>query len=403
MADRRGILLLAAFCLAVGVLAGLSWWTGVGPLAFTSGSAPHATRPGDIPSCGPFWRVVGSPNPSKDYNELHALAATSSEDVWAVGTFGAEEYALTLIEHWDGARWSHVQSPSVSDYSNHLYGVSAVAKDDAWAVGASHRGTDAWHTLAMRWDGAKWSIITTPNVASISALNAVASLSANDVWAVGESSTGNKGKGSQTLIEHWDGSAWSIVPSPNGSQNSALSTVVAIAKDDVWAAGSYTDKSGNLARTLFVHWDGRAWKIWPNEGAGAIWSATAVSKNDIWAVGNNGPQAVIMHWNGTLWTAAPGPASSAKSNALNSVTSANANDVWAVGSQSINGADQTLAIHWDGAKWLAVPNPSINNYVDTLNATVARSNQDVWAAGSSIADAHGTNLGLVQRYSNPCR
>lgn len=403
MVEPRRLLLPVAACLAVVILAGLSWWTGVGPLASsTPGLAPHAIRPGDIPRCGPFWRVVDGPNPSKDYNELHAIAAMSPRDVWAVGTFGTEEFALTLVEHWDGTRWSHVPSLSVSDYSNHLYGVVAVSGGDAWAVGASHRGTDVWHTLAMHWNGAKWSITPTPNVAAISALNAVVALSENDVWAVGESSMGSKGQGSQTLIEHWNGRAWSIVPSPNGGPNSTLSAVAAIAKDDIWAAGSYTDKSGALSKPLFMRWDGSAWKVSPNDGAGAIWSLAAVSKSNVWAVGNNGPQAVIMRWDGALWAAVPGPASGAKNNILNSVTAAAANDVWAVGSQSINGADQTLAIHWDGAKWLTVPSPSINNYVDTLNAAAALSNHDVWAVGSSIADTHGTNLALVQHYSDPC-
>src|SRR5262249_8045454 len=144
-------------------------------------------------------------NPSKVYDELHAVDATSPNNVWAVGTFGTEDYALTLTERWDGTKWSHVPSPSISEYSNHLYGVASLSENDAWAVGASHRGTDIWQTLTMRWDGAQWAIVPSPNVSVISVFNAVAAVSADDVWAVGESSTGSKGKGSQTLLEHWDG------------------------------------------------------------------------------------------------------------------------------------------------------------------------------------------------------
>ncbi|HEX9311780.1 MAG TPA: hypothetical protein VGA30_02995, partial [Actinomycetota bacterium] len=46
--------------------------------------------------------------------------------------------------------------------------------------------------------------------------NDVLESSSSDVWAVGDS-------GSLTLSEHWDGSAWSIVPSANPG--------------DLWAVG----------------------------------------------------------------------------------------------------------------------------------------------------------------------
>src|SRR5690348_5630714 len=55
---------------------------------------------------------------------------------------------------------------------------------------------------------AAWNIVPSPNVGTTSHLNSVSVISATDVWAVGYSSTG-------TLIEHWDGTSWSIVSSPN--------------------------------------------------------------------------------------------------------------------------------------------------------------------------------------------
>jgi hypothetical protein len=61
-----------------------------------------------------------------------------------------------------------------------------------------------------------------------------------------------------------------------------------------------------------------------------------------------------------------------------------------------------MALHWDGAQWTTVPIPTAGNYVDTVNAVVALSPHDIWSAGSSIADAYGKNLGLIERYSDPC-
>ena len=39
-------------------------------------------------------------------------------------------------------------------------------------------------------------------------LAGVAALGPNNVWAVGTTITG-------TLVEHWNGAAWSVVPSPS--------------------------------------------------------------------------------------------------------------------------------------------------------------------------------------------
>ena len=69
-------------------------------------------------------------------------------------------------------------------------------------------------------------------------LDDVAAISTNDVWAVGDYLP-NVG-GVRTLVEHWDGMHWGIVPSPNvGSDNNLFLDVVAISSNDVWAVGYY--------------------------------------------------------------------------------------------------------------------------------------------------------------------
>src|SRR5215216_3417360 len=65
-----------------------------------------------------------------------------------------------------------------------------------------------------------WKIVSSPNVGSGTygnQLNAVAVVSASDVWAVGFSPhpSGTPLYIRQTLTEHWDGRNWSAIPSPN--------------------------------------------------------------------------------------------------------------------------------------------------------------------------------------------
>jgi hypothetical protein len=59
--------------------------------------------------------------------------------------------------------------------------------------------------------GVRWRVVPSPNLAGHDSLWSVAAVSARDVWAVGLSDRGQKGQTS--LVEHWDGVRWRIVPS----------------------------------------------------------------------------------------------------------------------------------------------------------------------------------------------
>jgi hypothetical protein len=131
-------------------------------------------------------------------------------------------------------------------------------------------------------------------------LGDVDAVSSNDVWAVG-------GVGLGTLVERWNGSAWSVVPSPNlPAGGGYFSAVSALSSTDIWAVGSTID--GLLVHALIEHWDGSAWSIVPAPATGAELSldaVTVVGPNDAWAVGfarqgqNYRPQ--ILHWDGVAW------------------------------------------------------------------------------------------------------
>src|SRR5207249_2791426 len=86
-------------------------------------------------------------------------------------------------------------------------------------------------------------------------LMAVSTVSTNDVWAVG--SYRNSGGPDQTLVEHWNGTQWTVVPSPNSEPSyNYLFGVAVVAANDVWAVGTYNGYGG---RTLILHWDGAQW------------------------------------------------------------------------------------------------------------------------------------------------
>jgi hypothetical protein len=350
--------------------------------------------------CRPTVTAVEPTRPSPVYNELHGLDVLSPTLAWAVGTYGEEDFALPLIERWNGEYWTAVDAPSVPDYSNHLYAIASLSPADAWAVGASHRGTDLWRTMAMHWDGRLWSIVETPTVGAVSTLNAVAGIASDDVWAVGESSTGRKGLGTSALVMRWDGDGWDIVDTGVRLSNATLNGVAAISANDVWAVGSHSDASGTVNMPLTIHWDGERWSQVEAPGEGVLWSVSAAASREVWAVGNFGPQSLALGWYGEEWSRVPSP-NPGKSSVLYSVA-ALPGQAWAAGSHNEDGRDVSYIAQWSGGAWREVTTPQVGRISDTLWA-VDISGTEGWAAGSSIQDSQGNNAPVTLSLNTTCQ
>ena len=191
---------------------------------------------------------------------------------------------------------------------------------------------------------AAWSVVPSPSPGSENELNGVASVSANDVWAVGDTDQ-------QTLTLHWDGTSWSVVASPNvtGSATDTLQAAAAVSTKDVWAVGQFI--IGSSVQTLIEQWNGMSWSVVPSPAVGQLRGIAIVSATDIWAVGefvdpNTGiTTTVIEQWNGTAWSVVTSPNPSASDNNLNAAAADPASgQAWAVGaffSSTSNGL-QTL-------------------------------------------------------------
>jgi hypothetical protein len=343
------------------------------------------------------WSVVQSPNATPGNNELHAVASVSANDVWAVGTsdntLGVNQ---TLILHWDGTAWGIVPSPTTGMVEGNLLGVAAVSTNDVWAVGSFLPTKGGGQALIEHWNGHKWSVVKNPSTVG-TGLQAVAAVSANDVWAVGNSS--NASGVSQTLIEHWNGKQWSIVASPSPStQTNFLLGVTAVSTNDVWAVGSFRNASGAF-QTLTLHWDGTVWSIVPSpSGAGSadLFGVAAVSTTNVWAVGDSGSGTLIEQWNGTSWSVVSSPSPSTLANLFFAVAIVSANDIWAVGESqnATSGISQTLIEQWNGTSWSVVssPNPgSGSSPGDSLRGAAADpSSGQAWAVGQFTAASGGT-------------
>jgi hypothetical protein len=298
---------------------------------------------------GSSWAQVSTPNGVNEVNWLIGSAALASNDVWAVGYTATnppeQSTSNTLIEHWNGASWAVIPSPNPTPplsgggpVSNQLLGVAAVAANDVWAVGQS---TDfgAGQTLIVHWNGTTWSTVQAPHPGEYSVLRSISAVSANDIWAVGTHYV----NGLQlTLVEHWNGSTWTVVNSPNdGPFLQELLRVRAVSANDVWAVGYHLSVFGasQVYQTSIFHYNGTAWTVVPspdvNQENNYLWSVAGTSPTDAWAVGfyDTGFELKTMtqHWDGSAWTILPSPNVSTYIDELLDVAMVSPTDVWAVG------------------------------------------------------------------------
>ena len=212
------------------------------------------------------WSIVSSPNTSAtENNALRGVTCVSASECWAVGYYLTDNAAQTLIERWDGTSWSIVSSPNTSaTQSNFLLGVTCRSASECWAVGYYYNDNVISQTLIERWNGTSWSIVSSPNTstADYNSLSGVTCVSASECWAVGYYFTGDNFV-DQTLIERWDGSSWSIVSSPNTSTTEAnvVLGVTCVSASECWAAGYYYGLDDLISQTLIERWDGTSWSI----------------------------------------------------------------------------------------------------------------------------------------------
>jgi hypothetical protein len=280
-------------------------------LAWAAGNVTDGAHPGQVIEQwnGAKWSLFPAPKFGKrDRANVFAMTSSSANDVWAIGSLVNLGTGLVspLFEHWNGTAWTATTGEASNEL---LFGASADAANDAWAVGFD--GSDNIETAAMHWDGTNWKRVATPNVGEgTNKLNAVLALAPNDVWAVGFSTpvAPPKQADAVTLIEHFDGTSWAVVPSPNvgpssANQSNRLLGLTANSANDIWAFGSYFAADGSgYQMTLLLHWDGTNWTVAsspsPTRGGfpcDLLWAGVVPSSGDLWILGSMHDGTLAIH------------------------------------------------------------------------------------------------------------
>lgn len=396
MVGRHGLVVRSAAGLAL-----------AGALALVTALAAAPSTGRSALACTPSWHAVPIA-PTPNGWEIDELSAQSPTDAWAAGGDGLN--APAFVEHWDGAEWKlswQGSSEDVSPWSLGFNGVAAAGPSAAWAVGA--RGYRV-RPVIMSWDGSSWRVDHIPKLPDQSSLYDVAAVSAKDVWAVG---LRWKHLRSWTLIEHWDGNSWKVVPSPNGGPSnfvrtpkryapsgreplsaSLLSAVAVISPDDIWALGGYDRalpgpkapgmyRPAYRVRLLSEHWNGTKWTLGPTP----VMQSDAISRDELPTGGfdyvaaapsgdvmglTDGFQGRPWWFSGSAWK--PDPSWTPMYSA-DAITVTGHDDAWVMGWRTKK--DDLAAVHWDGSQWATTELPATG----VLDAASASGPDDIWAAG----------------------
>ncbi len=353
-----------------------------------------------------MWSVTPGPTHGRIHGNLLAdVSCASRTFCMAVGSHKSE----TLAESWNGTAWSIDPSPNPTGVSgSSLSGVSCISSIDCTAVGGSGNASTN-EPLIESWDGTSWSIVPSP-IPGTGPANGLASVSCTSpsfCMAAGIYNPPSGGTG--TLIESWNGTAWSVVPSPNHrTGDNSLNGVSCLSPTSCIAVGSYDKNETQYVATLVESWNGSLWSIVPSpnpyanqfevagdnlSGVSCISSTFCVAVGVAYAAGGPGGElTAVLAWNGTTWSIVPSPDPSidmnpSPVNELTGVSCTSSTDCVAVG-YDLNGPgddELTLIESWNGSVWKVTPSPN-NEASDSLSKVSCVSSTRCTAVGGTLIE-----------------
>ncbi len=354
-------------------------------------SAKSYSTPSSAPASESIFTVVATPNPNQPppaNNYLQSISASSPSDVWAVGA---------SVIHFDGTEWAGFSVPDMSGTGTSLLdGVADLSPDNVWAVGyIDFQVVDSYPAgIIEHFDGTSWTVFPSPQFPppDQAFLRSIVAISPTNIWAGGSLFADPD---FLPLLEHFDGTSWRQVKPP--VTDCGIWSMSADAPDDVWAAG------GTLGGgTCTLHYDGSTWKSIPSPNGGpgynTLFGVVALAPNNVWAAGWYSERrneeipalTLIEHWDGTSWRIVTSPnvgPLGKVSNQLRGMVAVSANDLWAFGDTDVisDSVGRTLVLHWDGTSWEIVPSPNVklNSLLnDILNGGTVIPNSSLWIVGS---------------------
>jgi hypothetical protein len=371
---------------------------------------------------GVRWTIEPTPDPSGAFvNVLNGVSCASAKACTAVGYHSSLGFSgEPLAEAWNGKTWIVEATPGAAIgrfVDTTLNAVSCSTPLACTAVGSYYDSSGIQRTLAERWNGKVWVTETTSNPLRSfgDVLDGVSCTSARSCTAIG--SYDDRSDDGKTLAERWNGSRWTIEPTPNpasapqtiltlsGVSCASARACMAVGSYWIYAPGYGTMRANGRRHPrcgpaykqvwLVERWDGLRWSIDAPPipaAASSLSSVSCTSSGACTAVGGNYAERsgrrvlLIERWNGTSWTnqTAPIPGT-AEYGGLNGVSCTSARACTAVGwAPKPLGPQSTLAEAWNGKTWSVRATPNPPGYLSpSLSGVSCTSATTCTAVGSS--------------------
>jgi len=279
------------------------------------------------------------------------------------------------------AAWQLVPAPPGT--LGELYAVTAVSADDVWAAGRD----DNDYPLIEHWDGTSWSVSPTPGLPSNGWLWGISADASNDVWAVGRRTISHTGA-TAALAERWNGKKWSRIPVPGLTTGqyatNALFGVQALSPSDVWVVGEALDRQGR-SRTLVERWNGTHWTIMPAPPTTAH-AISLLTPSFGWIAGQfrTRPDA---QWRQSSWRTVRTPL--AREALFNDVLTESRSSAWGVGQDATTGTPLIEQFR-KGSGWTVASTGTTD--AGRLESVAEATPGDAWAVG---LDSTSSNHNLL--------
>ncbi|MBO8193458.1 hypothetical protein ITI46_17595 [Streptomyces oryzae] len=220
------------------------------------------------------WQAVDTGEPATSPAGFDMVEETASGDVMAV------DENNRAVRCWDGKQWSKADRIPIPETPGRaISAAGGVSCDNLYVF--DHQDTpQRWH-----WDGKAWSHVPSGGTY---AMNTVRAFAADDIWVAGHIGEGN--------AYHYDGASWRKQKLPAMKVEKLAGT----SSKDLWALGETTSSP---SAPVAYHYDGTAWKksALPASYDGSAHEQVTVSATDISVFGTTVKDG-YLHWDGKVWT-----------------------------------------------------------------------------------------------------
>jgi hypothetical protein len=263
---------------------------------------------------GQQWTIVPSPNASGTTgNSLTSVSCVGSSFCLAMGGNATGPTALW----WNGAAWNVVSAPlSAGGAGGTLTSVSCVSATTCEMLGRTVVG-GAITLYGNQWDGGALSLTSAVTSPGSQVLSASGISCVTTVWclAVGSTDVQNEVAASP-FSEMWNGSSWQDVTIPAAGGNATGSSLHAVSCAGVTFCSGVGLAVDSTGQSFAETWNGSAWSITPTPdtsssygqeltGVSCFSATTCTAVGQTQAASGPSPATLAMDWNGTSWAIAP--------------------------------------------------------------------------------------------------